>query len=215
MSVSPACPRCEGPVRPPGLMSSDWRCDLHGAVHPYYVAPTVGPESVEHVRRSAEVPLWAPLPLLPGWTVTGVAHAGDERTGARATVLACSGPAPLGGLADLLLVAEEPGVGLGARYADLPGPDPGQEFTTVPHAKVTVAGHPTPLWSVSSGSGRCAFVGEAKGLWLWAVLWPVDAGYIFIEHVELHDLRQEPSGDLVFGAPSPYLRPPPTRRLPG
>jgi hypothetical protein len=207
MTLRPSCPRCEGPIRPPSLMSSDWRCDLHGAVYPYYVAASVGPEAIEHVKRQAAVPLWAPMPLLPGWTVTGAAHAGDDRTGGRATALACSGPAPLGGVADLLLIAEEPGVGLGAHYAGLAGPDPGQEFSCPPHAKVLVAGHPTPLWSVSAGDRRCAFVGEARGVWLWAVLWPVDAGYIFVEHVELHDLREESTGGLVFGAPSPYLRP--------
>jgi len=189
-------------------MSSDWRCALHGVVHPYYVAQTVGPDAIAHVKRHAAIPLWIPLPLLPGWTVTGVAHAGDERTGGRATTLACSGPAPLGGVADMVLVAEELGVGLGARYAGVPGPDPGAEFSrATPAAKVRVAGHPTPLWSLPLDEDRCAYVGEALGLWLWAVLWPADAGYVFIEHVELHDLRDNPPGELIFGAPSPYLRP--------
>ncbi|MDP9239176.1 MAG: phosphotransacetylase [Actinomycetota bacterium] len=207
MSQPPTCPRCAGPVRPPGLMSSDWHCELHGAVHPYSVAVTVGPEALDHLTQHAAVPVWCPVPLLPKWTVTGVAQAGDERTGARATVLACAGPAPLGGVADLLLVAEEPGIGLGAHHAGLPGPDPGREFTSVPAAKILVAGHPTPLWSVPADEHRCVFVGEAMGLWLWAVLWPLDAGYVFIEHVELHDLREQPACDLEFGAPSPYLRP--------
>lgn len=209
MALTPRCPRCDRPVRSPGLMSSDWRCDRHGAVYPYYVAPAVTAEALEHVTRQAAVPVWAPLPLLPGWTVTGIAHAGDERTGARATALACSGPAPLGGVADLLLIAEEPGVGLGARFAALPGPDPGQDFKSAPHEKVRVDGHPTPLWLVPTRDDRCAYVGEAKGLWLFAVLWPASAGYIFAEHVELSDLRDDPPGELFFGAPSPYLRPAP------
>lgn len=206
MTVVPTCPRCGGPVRPPGLMSSDWRCERHGAVHPYQVSPSVGPEAVEYVRGRAAVPLWAPWPLLPGWTVTGVGHAGDDRTGARATALACAGPAPLGGVADLILVAEEPGVGLGARYAGLGGPDPDEGFDTVPQAKVTVAGHPTPLWSIPVDASRCAYVGEADGCWLWAVLWPADAGYIFAEHVRVQDLRAGRLPILVFGAPSPYLQ---------
>ena len=71
------------------------------------------PEAVERLRTEAAVPFWAPSPLLPGWTVTGIGWAGDDRSGTRGTVLACTGPAPLGGVADLLLVAEEPGVGLG------------------------------------------------------------------------------------------------------
>ncbi|MEV7547704.1 DUF6758 family protein, partial [Streptomyces sp. NPDC089915] len=32
---------------------------------------------------------------------------GGDRTGGRATVVACTGPGPLGGLGELLLVAEE------------------------------------------------------------------------------------------------------------
>ncbi len=189
-------------------MSSDWRCALHGLVHPYFVAHTVGQDAVDHVKKHAAVPLWTALPLLPGWMVTGVAHAGDERTGGRATALACSGPAPLGGVADLVLVAEEPGIGLGARYAGVAGPDPGAEFSTAaPDAKVRVAGHPTALWSLPVADDRCVYVGEASGLWLWAVLWPAHAGYVFIEHVELHDLREDPPGEILFGAPSPYLRP--------
>ncbi len=206
MSVLPSCPRCDLPVRPPGLMSSDWRCDIHGAVYPYHVFSTVGLEAIDHVTRHADVPVWVPIPLLAGWMVTGAAYAGDERTGGMATALACSGPAPLGGVADMLLVAEEPGVGLGARYAGMAGPDPGPEVTELPHVKVLVAGHPTPLWSLPVGAEQCAYVGEAKGRWLWAILWPAHAGYIFVEHVELQDLREETPGRLLFGAPSPYLR---------
>jgi len=51
MTVAPTCPRCAGHLRPPSLMSSDWRCDRHGVVHPYYVSQTVGAEAVEHVNR--------------------------------------------------------------------------------------------------------------------------------------------------------------------
>lgn len=141
-----------------------------------------------------------------GWLVSGVGHAGDERTGARATLLACSGPAPLGGPADMVLVAEEPGVGLGARFAGLAGPDPGPEVTdAVPHAKVEAAGHPTPLWSLPADD-RAGFVGAAKGLWLWAVLWPVDAGLLLLEDLVLQDARESVPEPMVdFGAPSPRL----------
>jgi hypothetical protein len=192
-------------------MCSDWRCEEHGAVAPFHVAPHVTYEVLDKVRRRAGVPLWAPWPLLPDWTVTGVAWAGDERAPATATVLACSGPAPLGGVADVILVAEEPGVGLGARYAGISGPDPGPLLTreigmTTAHAKVYAAGHPTPLWSIPSGDGRSAYVGEALGRWLWTVAWPAEAGYVLAEHLSLHDLREELPGILPFGAPSPYLR---------
>jgi hypothetical protein len=143
--------------------------------------------------------------------VTGVGWAGDDRNGTRATALACSGPAPLGGPADILLVAEEPGVGLGNRYAGLSGPDPGPYLeaaleTTAAHAKVRVAGWPISLWSIGTPVvDRCAYVGEAKGVWLYAIAWPSSAGYLFAEDLVLRDLAEWLPGELVFGAPSPYL----------
>jgi len=180
-------------------------------VPPFHVTSQLGLDVLETVSQNAGVPLWAPWPLLPGWTVTGLAWAGDERAPSAATVLACSGPAPFGGVADVILVAEEPGVGLGARYAGIAGPDPGPLLiteleTTTAHAKVTAAGRPAPLWSIPAGDGRSAYVGEALGCWLWAVAWPAAAGYVLAEHLVLHDLREEVPPSLVFGAPSPYLR---------
>jgi len=174
-------------------------------VYPLHVLPTVTPEVLHHVREQAVVPVWLPVPLLLGWTVTGAGYAGDERSGGRATALACTGPAPLGGAADLVLVAEELGVGLGAGLAGLPSPDPGANVSGPPAAKIEAAGHPTPLWTVAAPDDRSVFVGEAKGLWLWAVLWPAAAGYLLAEHVSLHDLRDHIPLDLVVGAPSPYL----------
>lgn len=186
-------------------MSSEWRCAEHGAVHPLHVFHAVTVDVLTHVREQARVPLWSPDPPLPGWTTTGLAYAGDERTGARAVALACSGPAPLGGIADMVLIAEELGVGLGAGHAGLPTADPGPDVSEPPAAKIEAAGHPTALWTVGGPDDRVAFVGEAMGLWLWAVLWPAAAGYVLAEHVVLRDLRERPPVDLIVGAPSPYL----------
>lgn len=151
--------------------------------------------------------MWLPWPLPDRWLVTGFAYAGDEHTGARACAVACSGPAPLGGPGEMVLVAEEPGVGLGATYAGLPGPDPGEGFGGgAPHAKLHIRGHPAPLWSIDSGSDRAVFVGEAMGQWLWAVLWPAAAGVLFLERVELTDLRDAGHElDLPYGALSPRI----------
>ncbi|HWH00220.1 MAG TPA: DUF6758 family protein, partial [Pilimelia sp.] len=140
----------------------------------------------------------------------GVGWAGDDRTGARATVVACSGPSPLsGGPADIVLVAEEPGVGLGTRFAGIAGPDPGpflaDVLTDAAHAKVKAGRHPTPLWSMKSPADRSAYAGEARGIWLYAVAWPASAGYLLAEDVVLHDLTEWVPAELVYGAPSPYL----------
>jgi hypothetical protein len=194
-------------------MFTDWRCDHDGAVLPVHVPQHIGPEIVETVRTrlsGSGVPLWCPWPLLPGWTVTGVGWVGDDRQGARGAVVACSGPGQLhGGPGDLLLVAEELGVGLGPRFAGIPGPDPGPflegELNGTSHAKVKAAGWPTPLWAVKSGADRAAFVGEAKGCWLYLVAWPANAGYLLAEDLTLVDLVDTLPGQLVYGAPSPYL----------
>jgi hypothetical protein len=142
--------------------------------------------------------------------VTGIGWVGDDHDGIRGTVVACSGPAPLhGGPADLLLVAEEPGIGLGTRLAGIPGADPGpfleDGLCGTPHAKVRAAGWPMPLWTVKSSADRCAYVGEAKGCWLYLVAWPASAGYLFAEDLTLVDLVDVMPGQLVYGAPSPYL----------
>jgi hypothetical protein len=196
-------------------MHTDWRCAACGPVAPFHVAEHINHEiaetaSAEAARGPVHMPLWCLWPLPAGWTMTGVGWAGDDRTGVRATVVACSGPSPLGGgPADILLVAEEPGIGLGTRFAGIPGPDAGpylaHVMSQVPHAKVKAGGHPAPLWSVKSPEDRCAYAGEAKGVWLYAVTWPASAGYLLADDVVLHDLAEWLPTELVYGAPSPYL----------
>ena len=206
--MTPAtCPRCDAPLRAPGLMSSAWECERHGPVQPLRRWTRVTPEMLARASSHSAVPLWTPLPLLPGWTVTGLALAGDERSGARAAALALSGPSPLGGPADMLLVAEEPGVGLGAHLAGGDGPDPGDVTHSQPDAKVEAAGHPTALWRCGSAEDRIAFVGEASGVWLYAVLWPPAAELVLLEHVVLHDLRHQTHAglELPVGAPTSRL----------
>jgi hypothetical protein len=210
MSVAVSCPRCGGLVRPPDLMHSEWRCADHGAVPPLHLARHIGPDVLEAACKISRVPVWCPWPLLPGWTVSGIGWAGDDRTGAAATVLACSGPAPLGGPADVVLVSEEPGVGLGCRYAGLPGMDPGPVLQTEvdhlqAHAKLVADGHPAPLWAVPGPDDRSVYVGEAKGLWLYAIAHPAEAGYVLAEHIVLTDLTESLPSELVYGALSPYL----------
>lgn len=207
MTTTRGCPRCSGALRPPGLMSSSWECSTHGAVAPYSAVSRPSGEGARQLAARSRVPVWSPLPLLAGWTLAGLASAGDERGGATATALAFSGPSPLGGPADLVLVAEEPGTGLGARLAGIDGLDAGDLVTGAPYAKVSAAGHPTALWSVPAAPDRVALVGEALGVWLWAVLWPPAAELVLLEHVDLHDLRHEEHAALVLpvGAASSRL----------
>lgn len=208
MRPPPTCPRCSGELHAPGLWSSAWVCARHGEVHPLQPVSRPSAEGLRGTRHAAGVPLWLPWPLPDRWLVTGFARAGDERSGARACALALSGPAPLGGPADMVLVAEEPGVGLGARYAGLVGPDPGEGFGRgLPYAKMYAHGHPVPLWSVQAGADRAAFAGEALACWLWVVLWPAHAGLLLLEYLELLDLRDAGHLDIPYGALSPRIEP--------
>lgn len=211
MRPEPTCPRCGGELRAPGLWSSAWQCGHHGSVPPYSVLTHAGVEALEHVVNLAKVPVWMPHGLSPGWVCSGFGYAGDDRDGARATVTSMTGPSPLGGGAEILLIAEEPGIGLGARHAGLPGPDPGEGFDAgPPDAKVEVAGHPTALWSLPVDDDCAAFVGEAKGQWLWTLIWPAAAGVLMYDEVSHADLRDGYlEAELAFGSLSPRLAGPP------
>jgi hypothetical protein len=207
MRAEPSCPRCGLSLHAPSLWSSAWTCDNHGAVQP--LQPTVQPnaEVLHSAVSAAAVPVWMPWPLPKGWLVTGLAHAGDERTPGRAVAVACSGPAPLGGPCDALIIAEEPGIGLGAHFAGLDGLDGGPvPDHRPPDAKVQVAGHPTALWSLDGEPDRAIYVGEAHGCWLWLVLWPETAGFLLVDEFVLTDLRELGHDlDVPFGALSPRL----------
>src|SRR5579875_965497 len=206
MKVEPSCPRCGGPLRKPSAWSSAWLCEQHGEVDPLSAVHKPSPEGLEGLLRTARVPVWLPWPLPPGWLVTGFAGAGDERTGLRGCAVALSGPNPVGGPGEMLLVSEAPGGGLGARFAGLDGPDPGAGFAAgPPHATVRFGHHDCPLWHVDA-PGRAVFAGEVMAHWLWAVLWPDTAGTLFLESISLRDLRDPGQElDLPFGAPSPKL----------
>jgi hypothetical protein len=204
MRTAPTCPRCRRPLAPSGPSSRAWTCVAHGEVSP--LRPARGPcrEGLEDVRSAARVPIWVPWPPPPGWLVAGFADTGDDSSGTSAVAVALSGQDPLGGSpADLVLVAEEPGTGLGASFAGLSGPDPGPGFDrSAPDAKVQIDGHPVPMWAV--GGENAAFAGEALGNWLWAVLWPSSAGVLMLEDLTLCDLR-EVDIDLPYGPFSPWL----------
>ncbi|MEO5877705.1 MAG: DUF6758 family protein [Streptosporangiaceae bacterium] len=207
MRPEPTCPRCRGPVTSPNEWSSEWNCPAHGPVLPLQPVRSPSAEGLAAIRRDARVPIWLPWPLPQGWLVTGFLHAGDVRTGSRACGVALAGPGLVSGPADLLLLSEEMGVGLGAHLAGLPGPDPGVGFDQgPPHAKINALGRPSPLWSVDAGPDRAVYVGEALACWLWAILWPTDAGVLMLDSLTLCDLREPDLRlDPPYGAPCPRL----------
>jgi len=184
------CPRCGQPIS----IDADgwWSCSLHGLVPPLSGCkePSVY-VLLEHTTRTrfgGRFPTWMPWPLPSLWSVSGVGVVGDRTT--LATVLALSGPDPLGGPGDLVVVAEEPRTGLGAHYAGLDEfePDP-SVFARAADAKVIVSGHPTPLWHVDAADDRAVYVGEASGVWLWLIGWPgLATAAVLLESTTLVDL---------------------------
>jgi hypothetical protein len=193
-------------VREPNAWSSAWQCDLHGEVHPLRAVHSPSAEGLDGVLRGARVPVWVPWPLPQGWLVTGFASAGDERTGTRGCAVALTGPNPVGGPGEMLIISEDLGVGLGARFAGLEGPDPGHGFAAgPPQAFVQYGNHEFPLWHVEAPE-RAVYAGEMMGQWLWLVLWPDTAGMLLVEPMPLRDLRDPGLDlDLPFGAQSPRL----------
>jgi hypothetical protein len=192
MDAPRRCPRCATPVSRDD--SGRWWCDSDG--HVAAVSPPVEPSVHSLLSHLSDVrsPTWLPWPMPAQWSLAGVCWVGDEDGGDQATVTACSGPDIISGVADLLIVCEEPAVGLGAYYADVPGLDVGaQVIGTPPALHVEVAGRATPLWWLG-GQDRDVFVGEASGRWLWLIAWPATTGVVIrngLQLVDLHDLTAQ------------------------
>ncbi len=213
MAGSMSCPRCGKDVRPPGLWSDAWSCPVHGGVAPLHPAVVGSDDALRQTGLRSQVPVWIPWPLPAGWVMSGLRVAGDEHTGPVATVLACSGPNPLGVepgeelSADLLLVAEQPGVGLGAHLAGLESLDPGSAVGTgAPHLMLVADGHDPPVGALDV-EGPAVYVGEGAGVWLWAIARPPSGAVVLLEQFELRDVRDADQHlDLPYGALSPRLR---------
>jgi hypothetical protein len=190
MRGDPLCPRCHGKLRSPSVWEASWTCPVHGRVEPLWPFAQPSTEFITWLADEIQLPAWLPWPLPHGWVLTGAGYAGRDPKSARASVVACSGPNPLGGAGELMLVAEDMGVGVGAGYAALPGPDPGESIGRGgPQAKVEAAGRLTPLWVVPGPDDRAIYVGEAEGHWLWLVLYPETAGALLLDLLQLADMR--------------------------
>ncbi|MBI1376674.1 MAG: hypothetical protein GC157_04215 [Frankiales bacterium] len=203
----PVCVRCRGPLRTPEV-AGDWTCADHGPVVPLHPALPAESYHLADAAGSSGVPLWLPWPMPVGWSVSGVRRAGGTGP-SRAVAVALIGPGVVARQAELVVVAEEPGVGLGASYAGIGTTDPGPELASLPaDTKVTAGGHPTPLWSLPVAD-RSVYVGEAGGCWLWLVTWPVSEWMVVHDDLRLVDVRDPDHrpvlADLHVGPLSPRL----------
>lgn len=116
----------------------------------------------------APVPAYVPWPMPAGWAVSGV---GADGVGA--SVIACSGPDLLDGLADIFCICEEPGGTFGPTTAGATHSDGGVATASqIADAHITVDDHKTPMWRVPCADDRDVLIGEAGGRWLWLVMFP-------------------------------------------
>jgi hypothetical protein len=209
MPLTVGCPRCPAPA----LRAEDgWDCLEHGRVEPLWRPEEASYDAfAEHLLASTAMPSYLPWPLGPGWSVTDFACVGAEPERACATMTCCSGATELDGPVDVIVVTEEPGVGLGARIAGSERPDPGADIHAGrPAVRVRIERQAVPLWPVTVDVAegewdRSVLAGEAGGRWVWMVLRPASAVLLLRDDWILRDAAQ--SGphlvELPFGGPAP------------
>ncbi len=192
MRLEAQCPQCAAEV-----VGSEvsWTCAVHGETVPLWRVTQPDYEAfAEYLVRSRPLPTWLPWPLPPGWQVTDFGAVGVEGHEPRACFVTCSGLSELDGVVEVTVVAEEPGVGLGARCGGVPHTDPGQETVSgPPDARLRVDDATVAIWSVSTSEGdgqfdRSVFAGEAQGRWLWLVLRPASAALMLPQMWALQDV---------------------------
>jgi uncharacterized protein DUF6758 len=206
--LSVGCPRCSTPVASTG---TEWSCPDHGVIAPLWRPGDASYDAfLEHLGATARVPTYLPWPLSPGWRVTDFAAVGDQVRG-RAAMTCVSGTSALDGPVDVLVITEEPGVGLGARIAGTMHDDPGPEIGDGPATvRVRIDSQTVPLWPVSTSTAsaewdRSVVAGEADGRWLWLVLRPASAVLLLRDDWILRDVSGlgPPLVELPFGGPAP------------
>lgn len=140
--------------------------------------------------NAVPAPLWTPWPVPENWKFTGLAHTGRSVSDGSA-VTCWSGPDPFGDPAEMLLISEEAGAGVGSHFAALPVTYPGPEVGEgSPHARFTVEDRLVPLWAVDGVQpDRAVYAGEAAGRWLWVIVHPAEAGALMVEPMRLVDAR--------------------------
>lgn len=167
---------------------------MHGSIHPLWRPEQADYQSfAELVGRTEDFPTYLPWPMSPGWSIADFGCVAHERR-TSATVTTTVGSSDLDGPVEVTIIAEEPGVGLGARCAGTAYSDPGEQIGVGPHAvHVRAAGRTVPLWAVDSSVeddvlAKAVFAGEADGRWLWLILRPASAALLLRDEWLLADV---------------------------
>jgi hypothetical protein len=208
VALEAGCPRCTSPL---SEQDGTYRCATHGVVSPWW-RPEVADyhHFAEVLGRLDDVPTYLPWPMSPGWSIADFGCVGGpgEPT---ATITTTVGTSDLDGQVAVTIIAEDPGVGLGARCAGSVYDDPGAQIGVGPPAvKVRAGGRSVPLWAVDVEDqgellSRSVFAGEADGRWLWLVLQPASAALLLSDEWLLADVTGfgPEALEMPFGGPRP------------
>ncbi len=185
-----SCPRCPGELV---VVDGPWVCEEHGDLVPLWCAEEASYDGfVEQLRATGGCPTYLPWPAGAGWVLSEhgwVARPGQDAVATMARSTVTREP---DGPVEMLVVCEEPGVGLGARCAGVSEHAPGPELWFSPPAlRVRLGRQQVALWSlpvsgVAADADRSVLVGEHGGRWLWVVLWPASA-VLGLQHWRLDD----------------------------
>lgn len=193
MSLSAWCPRCRERLSDPG-----GECLSHGRQPPLRRPEAASYDAfASHLRHADGFPTYLPWPMAAGWRVSDFGVVSGSSGRAVATVTCSTGVTGPDGRVDVMVVAEEAGVGLGGRCAGLPSADPGHDFGRgTPAVRIRIGSQGVPLWPVSTSTAageldRSVVAGEAEGRWLWVVLLPASAVLLMKDEWILRDV----SGD--------------------
>ena len=205
MSSEATCPRCGAALLAPTVMHEQFECSQHGPVPPSHRPSLPDVEALVSLAARSDLPFLVPWPLPASWLFAGLQLVGGGRHPLDAVVLGFTGHGMTEGPSDVVIVAEKPGTGVGARSAGIAEPD--IDLTARPSTtKVKAAGWLTPLWAIDTPD-RAVYVGQADGCWLWFVSWPDTAWSVLDDNLTLIDLRESGAPvDLPTGALLPRLQ---------
>jgi len=200
MALEAECPQCPAALVGSG---SEWTCPLHGRTAPLWRTTRAEyHDLVAHLELARPLPTWLPWPMPPGWHLTDFGCVARAGAGATATFTTCTGPNDPDGVVEVTVVSEEPGVGLGARIAQVTHTDPGREAVVgAAPARIRIDEVAVRLWPVPTTHSdpsppateepvldRSVLVGEAGGRWFWLVLRPAPAALLLHPKWLLHDV---------------------------
>jgi hypothetical protein len=210
--LAAGCVWCSAPVLESADRPGAWSCPQHGDTAVLWRPEVATYEGfTAHLAAAGSFPTYLPWPMSPGWSISDFGCVADGRGQATATVTCTTGTSELDGPVDVLVVAEEPGTGLGARCAGTRHVDPGAEIhDRPPTARVRIGSQTVNLWDVSTSSAvgefdRSVVAGEAGGRWLWMVLRPASALLLLRDDWILRDVSEvgPPLVEMTFGGPGP------------